>query len=334
MADNAYLRRMLKKARGQGWLDSKGEASFEQILRDMTHSQISEILRMVQKTGLLNEGQLEQLQAQLEEEDLNQIEMPAKPAVFYLNNVYKSYKTPEGIFMALKAVSLTIYRAEVLAILGFSGSGKSTLLNILGLLSTPDEHSRIYYNGTPYDRLKNRQRDNLRKRDFGFIFQESHLLSHLNALENVALPLRLQNQSTSVCLEKAAQMLGVFMTENEQENKQQFFNKKPAQLSGGQKQRVAAARAMVHDPSIIFADEPTGSLDFDTGQMVMDALLKAAKERRTTVVLVTHNPSQARKYCTRFLWMEGGSLKNNLTSAMESTIRLMHKLSGRNMKLK
>ena len=157
-------------------------------------------------------------------------------------------------------------------------------------------------------------------------------MGHLTTVENVALPLRLQNYSNSVCLERAKHILLNFMNKAEQENADIFFSKKPNQLSGGQKQRVAAARAMVHEPEIIFADEPTGNLDFDTGQMVMEILLKAAKEKGTTVVLVTHNPSQARQSCGRFIWMENGLLKKNLATAMDSTLRLMKQLSGKDLR--
>ena len=334
MADTSYLSRLITKARAQGWITVDAMPTVNRILQEMEEAKIPEVLKRIQKENILLEGQIEQIQSQLEEEDLYQIELPPKPTLFYLNNVCKTYKTPEGSFQALKEATLTIYQGEILALLGFAGSGKSTLLNILGLLSTPDPNSNIYYNGIPYQALRTKQKDALRKKEFGFIFQESHLLSHLSALENVSLPLRLQNCSNADCLGRAREMLAHFMTESEKEHKTSFFSKKPSQLSGGQKQRVAAARAMVHNPKVIFADEPTGNLDFDTGEMVMEALLKAAKEYHATVVLVTHNPSQARKYCGRFLWMEGGKLKNHLESDMGSTLRLIKKLSGKDLKMR
>ena len=327
-----YLKRFIKRATIQGWLASEKKSRAEKLIREP--ADVAIILKRMSQEALLTEGQIAQLQSQLEEENSTMIEMPVQPAIFYMKDLHKSYKTPEGSLQILKGVTLTIYRSEIMGILGFSGSGKSTLLNILGLLATPDTGSRIYYNGVSYDQLTLADRDRLRKQKFGFIFQESHLLSHLSAVENVSLPMRLQNFSDKESLERAKQMLINFMNKTEKEKANTFFTKKPSQLSGGQKQRVAAARAMVHEPDIIFADEPTGSLDFDTGQMVMEILLKAAKEKKTTVLLVTHNPSQARSSCNRFIWMENGLLKNHLTHTMDSTIRLMKQLSGKDFKQK
>jgi putative ABC transport system ATP-binding protein len=327
-----YINRLIKKAALQGWLSQEKEILAEKIVQESRHASAMELLKRIMQQNVLSEDQIDQITAELEEESQLHVELPSRPTIFYIRDVMKSYRTPEGLFYALHEVSLQVYKGEILAILGFSGSGKSTLLSILGLLTTPDQGSRIYYNGILYESLRQEERDQLRKQKFGFIFQESHLLGHLSTLENVALPLRLQNCANAECVERARKMLLKFMNDTERQKTEAFFSKKPAQLSGGQKQRVAAARAMVHEPDVIFADEPTGSLDFDTGQNVMNIFVNTVREKRTTVVLVTHNPSQARHYCSRFMWMENGKLKNRLDSAMESTIRMVRQLSGKEFK--
>lgn len=327
-----YITRLLKKAEVQGWLSQEKKILAERIVQESRHASAMELLRRIMQQNVLSEDQIDQITTELEEESQMSIAMPARPTIFSIRDVVKTYRTPEGIFYALHDVSMQIYKSEILAILGFSGSGKSTLLNILGLLTTPDPGSRIYYNGTLYESLNTSERDRLRQQRFGFIFQESHLLGHLTTLENVALPLRLQNRNNSECTERARQILLNFMNDAEKKKAESFYSKKPGQLSGGQKQRVAAARAMVHEPEVIFADEPTGSLDFDTGQNVMNIFVNTVKNKGATVVLVTHNPSQARQYCSRFMWMENGKLKNRLDTAMDSTMRMVRQLSGKDFK--
>ena len=330
MVEDKYTKSLLKLARSHGWLSAQTKIKFDEIAK--ANLSVNEKLKRVKQNNILNEGQLEQLQALVEDEDLKKGDLARKESIFYAKNVSKSYDTVGGKVRALKNIDLIIYQGEILGILGFSGSGKSTLLNILGLLSTPDKNSKIYFNGFSYATMKPKQRDLFREKHFGFIFQESHLLSHLSAIENVALPLRLQNYSTKECLRKSEEMLSNFMTDGEKKDKKLFYSKKPNQLSGGQKQRIAASRALVHSPEVIFADEPTGNLDFDTGQMVMKILLKEAQEKHTTVILVTHNPSQARQYCDRFFWLENGLLKKKLSGEMQNTMIFMKQLSGKDFK--
>lgn len=329
LQQSEYWARFLKRLEIQMWLAQDKYNQVQAILDQSESIPLNEIYKKLIKEHLLTEDQIGQIQAQLEEENVSGIEGPSLCSIFYLKKVLKTYPTPEGPFQALRGVSLSIYRGEFLGILGFSGSGKSTLLNILGLLSTPDAGCQIFYNGTCYQTLAPSERDHLRRQKFGFIFQEANLLAHLTTIENVALPLRLQNYPNSECIQRAEQVLLGFMNEHEQAKAHSFFSKKPSQLSGGQKQRVAAARAMVHNPEIIFADEPTGNLDFDTGQTVMKLLSQAAREKGTTVVLVTHNPSQARQFCNRFLWMENGLLTRTLSSGMDNTMRMMKQLTGK-----
>lgn len=332
MSNKDYSIQLFKQARIQGWLSAETKKIFENILK--TQHDLSNIKHVILQKKILTEDQLGHLTAVIEDQDrTDNANQNSRVSLFYLQNTSKTYKTPNGFFPALKNISLNIYQGEILGILGFSGSGKSTLLNILGLLSTPDDKGDIFFQGKLYRKLTNRQRDILRNKNFGFIFQESHLLAHLSTLENVALPLRLQNYSEAECIERSKNMLRHFMNRSEREHENMFFHKKPSQLSGGQKQRVASARALVHNPQVIFADEPTGNLDFDTGTMVMDILLRAAKEHDTTVIIVTHNPSQARKYCDRFVWMENGQLKSRVSTAMDNTMSLVKTLSGKELKI-
>ncbi|WP_372365780.1 ABC transporter ATP-binding protein [Candidatus Uabimicrobium sp. HlEnr_7] len=329
------IRQVIMKARKQGWIPEESIGKINRMLRTMENAGVPEILTRFQEEKILSEGEIQLLEAQLRQyREGAQKKGVIKKKLFSLRDVYKHYKTPEGTFYALKGISLNIYHGEILAVLGFSGSGKSTFLNILGLLVTADEGSYIDYKGTRYEELSSKERDELRKKEFGFIFQESHLFNHLSALENVALPLRLQKKPNKECTEKAASILSRFMTKDELKSKKVFFNKKPNQFSGGQKQRIAAARAMVHSPKVIFADEPTGSLDYDTGQMVMDALFEAAAEEKVTVIFVTHNHSQARQYCERFVWMEGGEFKNQVVHSPENTMVLVKQLTGKELSKK
>lgn len=328
----ADIEELLEIAKKRGWIDEDYFDDANDLVQEMQDEQPSAILKELQAKQYLDERQIEELRFLLflqkgAEDEANNIK---REVLFSLDYINKSYKTPEGKYRVLKDVTMDIYKGEILAILGFSGSGKSTLLNILGLLTDADEGSAIKYGEIKYDDLSIKQKDTLRKKDFGFIFQESHLLNHLTVVENVALPLRLQKKSHGECLRLASKMMRRFMTKDEKQQGDSFLTKKPGQLSGGQKQRVAAARAMVHKPRVIFADEPTGGLDFETGRLVMNALLEVAKDKeyRTTVILVTHNHSEARQYCKRFVWMEGGVLRTHIDERMKSTIQLRSKLLG------
>jgi putative ABC transport system ATP-binding protein len=212
-------------------------------------------------------------------------------------NVSKQVDSPEGPLLLLDDISFSIGAGEAVAIVGASGSGKSTLLGLLAGLDRPTGGS-VSLDGIALDTLDEDGRARLRAGRVGFVFQSFQLLPGLTALENVMLPLELAGHGSPAAAAHAvlAQVdLGV---------RQHHY---PNQLSGGEQQRVAIARAFVAHPKILFADEPTGSLDQATGQRVIEMLFTLNREHRTTLVLVTHDEGVAR-YCHRSLRLAAGRL--------------------------
>lgn len=186
---------------------------------------------------------------------------------------------------ALRGANLSVNQGEVLAVMGPSGSGKSTLLHCLAGILVP-QRGEIFYEGRRLDLLNDRLRSELRRDTFGFVFQFGQLVPELTAEENVALPLLLGGSRRGAAMDSAREWLtrlGLSGLEGH----------RTGELSGGQSQRVALARGLVARPKVLFADEPTGSLDSLTGELVMESLVGAAREDGTTVVLVTHEPRVA-----------------------------------------
>jgi putative ABC transport system ATP-binding protein len=182
---------------------------------------------------------------------------------------------------ALRGVDLTVNRGEILAIMGPSGSGKSTLLHCLAGILAPDEGS-VELDGRRIDDLGEGARSTLRRTEFGFVFQFGQLVPELPAIENAALPLLLNGQSRREALDVARLWLARLGLER-------LADRRPGELSGGEAQRVAVARALAIAPRVVFADEPTGSLDSLAGEQVMNLLIDAARTEGVTVVLVTHD---------------------------------------------
>ena len=204
-----------------------------------------------------------------------------------LNQVEKVYRTRTVETLALNNINLSVEQGEFLSIMGPSGCGKSTLLNIIGLLDEPSK-GKVEIAGAPVRNYSGRELAQLRNEKIGFVFQSFHLINDLSVVDNVELPLlyrRVSARERRRLAEEALQSVGL-------SNRIRHF---PTQLSGGQKQRVAIARAIVGRPSILLADEPTGNLDSVMGNEVMDILLRLNKEYRTTVVMVTHDESMARR---------------------------------------
>ena len=199
-------------------------------------------------------------------------------------NLKKIYTTEEVETTALNNVNLGIEQGEFVAIMGPSGCGKSTLLNLLGLLDTPSD-GQYFFLDEEVSKYTERQRANLRKRNIGFIFQSFNLIDELTVFENVELPLLYLGVSASQRKEKVNKVL----EQMEIMHRKSHF---PQQLSGGQQQRVAVARAVVSNPKIILADEPTGNLDSAHGDEVM-SLMTSLNEAGTTIIMVTHSPAYA-----------------------------------------
>jgi putative ABC transport system ATP-binding protein len=202
-----------------------------------------------------------------------------------------------GELTILQSIDFTVQRGETLAIVGASGSGKSTLLGLLAGLDMPSEGT-VKLDGTDIFALNEDGRAGLRQAKLGFVFQSFQLLSHLNALENVMLPLELRREEDAK--EKAEAML-------ERVGLSSRLKHYPKYLSGGEQQRVALARAFVTEPPLLFADEPTGSLDAATGEAVIRLMFELNRERGSTLVLVTHDPSIAAR-CERTITIAAGRL--------------------------
>ncbi len=201
--------------------------------------------------------------------------------VIEARNITKTYRMGEFDVEALRNVSFTIERGEALSIMGPSGSGKSTMMNTLGCLDRPTSGEYLL-DGESVAEMDDDQLASVRNRKVGFVFQSFNLLSRLTALGNVELPLRYAGLTESRRDRAQAALEAVGL--------QDRMTHRPYELSGGQQQRVAVARAIVNDPAMIMADEPTGNLDSKVGKEIVDLLLSLNQERGTTLIIVTHDP--------------------------------------------
>ncbi|MBC7707739.1 ABC transporter ATP-binding protein [Polaromonas sp.] len=227
-------------------------------------------------------------------------------ALIELNEVSKVYGFGDASTLALDEATLTIEKGEFVAIMGPSGSGKSTLMNVIGLLDRPS-HGKFSLDGRNVAKLRPNQSAKVRRDTIGFIFQSFNLLPRLSVLENVALPLAYRGVSLSKRLKQASNMLervGI-------QNREYFL---PSQLSGGQAQCAAIARALVNNPKLIIADEPTGNLDSAASRLVMELLAEIHKTGNT-ILFVTHNPELTR-YATRVVYMHDGCIIHDEKTAL------------------
>jgi len=204
-----------------------------------------------------------------------------------LDGIEKVFHTKTIETVALSEINLEIKEGELLSIMGPSGSGKSTLLNVMGLLDLPTK-GEVVINGTNPNNYNDKKLAAFRNKMVGFVFQSFHLINDLPAIDNVELPLLYRRAKAGVRRRLAREALEKVGLGNR-------ISHHPSQLSGGQKQRVAIARAIVGNPEIILADEPTGNLDSQMGEEIMDILLRLNREEKTTIVMVTHDESLARK---------------------------------------
>lgn len=223
-----------------------------------------------------------------------------------LKDVSKLYGFGDATTLALDEVNLTIERGEFVAVMGPSGSGKSSLMHVIGLLDRPS-HGQYLLDGKAADRLRPNRTAKVRRDKIGFIFQSYNLLPRLNVLENVALPLAYKGVTLTKRLKQASAMLervGI-------QHREYFL---PSQLSGGQAQCAAIARALVNNPQLIIADEPTGNLDSAASRLIME-LLSEVHKTGNTVLFVTHNPELTR-YATRVVYMHDGSVIHDEKTAL------------------
>lgn len=215
----------------------------------------------------------------------HQIEEDAKKVVIEVNNLHKVFKIGTNKVRALNGVSFKVYEGEFCAIVGTSGSGKSTLLNMLAGLDKPTK-GEIIIAGQHIEKMNEKKLVLFRQKNVGFIFQSFNLIGTLTALENVALPLAFRGMAKSKRIKRAQKMIDLVGLKAHAKHK-------PNQMSGGQQQRVGMARALVTNPKIMFADEPTGNLDSKTSKEMMDLMRRVVNEQNKTLIMVTHDNSLA-----------------------------------------
>ncbi|MDQ0657728.1 ABC transporter ATP-binding protein [Paenibacillus sp. SZ31] len=223
--------------------------------------------------------------------------------------IHKVYGNKLNKQEVLKGIDLGVSKGEFVGIMGPSGSGKTTLLNVLSSIDRVSQGT-IDIEGKEFTGMKEKQLAEFRKHHLGFIFQEYNLLDTLTVKENVLLPLSITNipkQEAHRKFEQIARELGIY----------ELKDKYPSEISGGQKQRTSAARAFVHEPSIIFADEPTGALDSKSASDLLGKLSDMNSARKATIIMVTHDPVAA-SYCSRVIFIRDGQIYTQLNKGDES----------------
>ena len=223
-------------------------------------------------------------------------------------DISKTYGEGEAAVEALRDVSLDVGYGEFVAVMGPSGSGKSTLMHLLAGLDRPTEGA-VYIEGGDVTKMKDKELTVLRRNSVGFIFQAFNLIPQLSAEENIVLPLSLGGQKANGNLETLLDQVGLADRRKH----------KPTELSGGQQQRVAVARALITEPAVVFADEPTGNLDSKSSDDILSLLRKASSERNQTTVMVTHD-AHAASYADRVVFLADGEIVKYLDSPTEASV--------------
>lgn len=231
--------------------------------------------------------------------------------------VEKYYGGKNNLTKALAGVSFEVQKGEYIGIMGASGSGKTTLLNCVSTIDTVTS-GHILINGKDITELKRKALAQFRREELGFIFQDFNLLDTLTAYENIAIALTILKENPAKIDKKikgAARLLGI----------SEILHKYPTQLSGGEKQRVAAARAIITEPSLVLADEPTGSLDSKSARQLLEYLQKLVRDAGSTILMVTHDAFSA-SYCNRILFIKDGKLFSELVKGNDSRKEFFDKI--------
>lgn len=231
--------------------------------------------------------------------------------IIQATGVQKAYHTGQVSVPALRGVDLCVQRGEILAIMGPSGCGKTTLLNCLSGLDTPDE-GEIAIEGVSLSGMSDHERTDYRARRMGFVFQFYNLLPVLSAVENVELPLLVSGVRLREARKRSLEALA-------QVGLAQRASHRPAELSGGERQRTTIARALVNQPALVWADEPTGDLDSETANEIMDVLLNLNREQGLTFILVTHDRGVGER-CQRIVWMRDGHVVSEQSRGVKDQI--------------
>lgn len=229
--------------------------------------------------------------------------------VLEAKNIVKTYGNRANTTEVLKGIDLHLNKGEFVSIMGASGSGKTTLLNVLSSIDKPSS-GEIIIDSQEFHKLNNRELSIFRKNDLGFIFQEYNLLDTLTVRENILLPLSIRNMSKKEANERVdalTESLGI----------SDIVQKYPYQISGGQKQRTSAARAFIHEPKIIFADEPTGALDSKSASGLLQTLRQLQTDKNATIMMVTHDAAAA-SYSDRIIFLKDGRIYSTLVKGEKS----------------
>lgn len=216
-----------------------------------------------------------------------------------VNHLCKSYQTGEQTWPVLKDISFTIEKGEIVAVMGASGSGKTTLLNCISCF-IPFEEGEITLGEQKVKQLSEKELSQVRNRHLGFVFQDFMLFDGLSVFENICVPQIIQGSKALQMEERAKKLCSLFGIDH-------IINKYPAEISGGEKQRTAVARALMNEPDLILADEPTGNLDTGSCRAVIDAFLKAREELQATILMVTHDSFVA-SFCDRVIVLKDGQI--------------------------
>lgn len=241
--------------------------------------------------------------------------MAQNSSVLKVQDLKKELRSGELTVQALRGVSFEVQRGEFMGIIGPSGSGKSTLLGLIGGLDTPTT-GKVWIDGVDITNMNERKLTQIRNEKIGFIFQFFNLIPTLSALENVALPIQFANRRKFNATQRAKELLTLLGLGDR-------LNNRPSQLSGGQQQRVAIARALANEPAILLGDEPTGNLDSESSEIVMQALREVRERTQTTVILVTHSADIAAQL-DRVITLVDGHIASDAdprTSAEQAILR-------------